>query len=455
MTSPSNIAHYKITTKLGEGGMGAVYRATDTKLRRDVAIKVLPDSFANDHERLERFTREAQVLASLNHPNIAAIYGVEDRALILELVEGPTLADRLVHGAIPLEEALPIARQIAEGMEFAHERGIIHRDLKPSNIKIRDDGTVKLLDFGLAKAFSPDDASGSAELMNSPTLTGRATQLGVILGTAAYMSPEQAKGKAVDRRADIWAFGVVVYEMLAGKRGYRAEDVSDTLAAVLTREVDWAALPGEMPARLRALLHDCLARDPKQRLRDIGEARRVLDQLITGVGQPDDALSLSVATTRQTLLGRRVLPRAIAAIAVLGAIASGILYVRHTNERPQEVRLQIVTPSESNGALGLSNALTLSPDGRSIVYGADTEDGKSYRLWLRPLESEVAKPLPGTESPFLGTFWSPDGKWIGFFADKKLKRINVGTGTVQTLADAAQPRGGTWSADGTILFSPA
>ena len=456
MTSPSNIAHYKITTKLGEGGMGAVYRATDTKLGRDDAIKVLPDSFANDHERLARFTREAQVLASLNHPNIAAIYGVEDRALILELVEGPTLADRLVHGAIPLEEALPIARQIAEGMEFAHERGIIHRDLKPSNIKIRDDGTVKLLDFGLAKAFSPDDASGSADLMNSPTLTGRATQLGVILGTAAYMSPEQAKGKPVDRRADIWAFGVVVYEMLAGKRGYQAEDMSDTLAAVLTREVDWTALPGETPARLRVLLHDCLARDPKQRLRDIGEARRVLDQLITGVGQPDYALSLSVATTRQTLLGRRVLPWAIAAIAVLGAIASGTLYLRHTNERPQEVRLQIVTPSGNIGAdFGSSNALTLSPDGRSIVYGADTEDGKSYRLWLRPLDSEVAKPLPGTESPFLGTFWSPDSKWIGFFADKKLKRINVATGTVQTLADAASPRGGTWSADGTILFSPA
>jgi len=258
LIAPSSIAHYKITTKLGEGGMGAVYRATDTKLGRDVAIKVLPDSFANDHDRLARFTREAQVLASLNHPNIAAIYGVEDRALILELVEGPTLAERLVHGATPLEEALPIARQIAEGMEFAHERGIIHRDLKPSNVKIRDDGTVKLLDFGLAKAFSLDEGSGSAELMNSPTLTGRATQLGVILGTAAYMAPEQAKGKAVDRRADIWAFGIVVYEMLTGKRGYQAEDVSETLAAVLTREVDWTALPAATPARLRTLLRDCL-----------------------------------------------------------------------------------------------------------------------------------------------------------------------------------------------------
>src|SRR5499427_1718330 len=337
MTAPSNIAHYKITTKLGEGGMGAVYRATDTKLGRDVAIKVLPDSFANDHERLARFTREAQVLGSLNHPNIAAIYGVEDRALILELVEGPTLADRLVHGAIPLEEALPIARQIAEGMEFAHERGIIHRDLKPSNIKIRDDGTVKLLDFGLAKAFSPDDASGSAELMNSPTLTGRATQLGVILGTAAYMSPEQARGKTVDRRADIWAFGVVVYEMLTGKRGYHAEDVSNTLAAVLTREVDWTALPTETPPRLRTLLRDCLARDPKQRLRDVGEARRVLDQLISGAADPSAAVTASVVPPAQISAGRRALPWAITAAAVLGAIAFATLYFRHTNESPPEV----------------------------------------------------------------------------------------------------------------------
>jgi serine/threonine protein kinase len=458
MIAPSSIAHYKITTKLGEGGMGAVYRATDTKLGRDVAIKVLPDSFANDHDRLARFTREAQVLASLNHPNIAAIYGVEDHALILELVEGPTLAERLVHGAIPLEEALPIARQIAEGIEFAHERGIIHRDLKPANVKIREDGTVKLLDFGLAKAFSPDDGSGSAELMNSPTLTGRATQLGVILGTAAYMAPEQAKGKAVDRRADIWAFGIVVYEMLTGKRGYQAEDVSETLAAVLTREVDWTALPAATPARLRTLLRDCMARDPRQRLRDVGEARRVLDQLISGAADPSAGVTASIVPPAQISAGRRALPWAITAAAALGAIAFATLYFSHTNESPPEVRLQIVTPSiKDEIALGFSgnNFLTLSPDGRSIVYVANTEDGKSYRLWLRPLDSELAKPLPGTELPIQGTFWSPDSKWIGFFADKKLKRIDVATGTVQTLADAPTPRGGTWSRDGTILFSPA
>src|SRR5271157_3622415 len=290
MTPPSNLAHYKITTKLGEGGMGAVYRATDTKLGRDVAIKVLPDSLAGDPDRLARFTREAQVLASLNHPNIAAIYGVEDRALILELVEGATLAERLMQGPIPIEEALPIARQIAEAMEFAHERGIIHRDLKPADIKVREDGTVKVLDFGLAKAFSPEHSSGSADALNSPTVTGHATQVGIILGTAAYMSPEQAKGKNVDRRADIWAFGVVLYEMLTGRRGYEAEDVSDTLAAVLTRDVDWTALPGDTPIRVRGLLRDCLQRDPKMRLRDISEARRVLDQLISGA--PDVATCL-------------------------------------------------------------------------------------------------------------------------------------------------------------------
>ena len=434
--------------------MGEVYRATDTKLGRDVAIKVLPDSFANDHDRLARFTREAQVLASLNHPNIAAIYGVEDRALILELVEGPTLGERLVHGAIPLEDVLPIARQIAEGMEFAHERGIIHRDLKPANIKIREDGTVKLLDFGLAKAFSPDDRSGSAELMNSPTLTGRATQPGVILGTAAYMAPEQAKGKAVDRRADIWAFGVVVYEMLTGKRGYQAEDVSETLAGVLTREVDWSALPLKTPARLHQLLLDCLTRDPKQRLRDVGEARRVLDQLISGLADSSATTTTSAMLPAHVLVGRRSLPWVIAAVTSVGAIAFATLYFRHTNERRHEVRLQIVTPS-ALGFFGSNNQVTLSPDGRSIVYGADTEDGKGYQLWLRPLDSEVAKPLPGTELPLQGTFWSPDGKWIGFFADRKLKRIDVATGTVQTLADAPEPRGGACSRGGTILFSPA
>lgn len=452
MTSPSIIAHYKITTKLGEGGMGAVYRATDTKLGRDVAIKVLPDTLAGDPDRLARFTREAQVLASLNHPNIAAIYGVEDRALILELVEGMTLAERIAQGPIPLEDVLPIARQIAEAMEFAHERGIIHRDLKPANIKIREDATVKVLDFGLAKALAPDSASGSSDAMNSPTLTGRATQVGVILGTAAYMAPEQAKGKSVDRRADIWAFGVVLYEMLSGKRGYQAEDVSDTLAAVLTREVDWTALPANTPARLIELLRDCLARDPKERLRDIGEARRMLDQLIKRTA--DSSVSfVGVATPVESPARRSLLPWIIAGIAVVAALVLAmtalLLWRGSANAvRQPEARLQIVAPGE------ILAWIALSPDGRQLLFAASAEKGSGFRLWLRPLDSEIAKPLAGTEGGFLG-FWSADSKSIGFFSHQMLKRIDMESGAVQTLADAPTPRGGSWNRDGTILFAPS
>jgi serine/threonine protein kinase len=448
MMPHSSIAHYKITTKLGEGGMGAVYRATDTKLGRDVAIKVLPDSLAGDPDRLARFTREAQVLASLNHPNIAAIYGVEDRALILELVDGPTLADRLLQGAIPIEEALPIASQIAEAMEFAHEHGIIHRDLKPANIKVREDGTVKVLDFGLAKGLTQEIAVGAAAaLLDSPTVTGRATQMGVVLGTAAYMSPEQAKGKTVDRRVDIWAFGVVLYEMLTGKRGYDAEDASDTIAAVLTREVDWTALPAETPTRLRTLLRDCLARDPKQRLRDIGEARRVLDRLISGAPDADSDVSVASVPAPLSALQRR-LPWTIAVLGVLATLAFAVLLWRGrpTAGRPPEVRLQIVTPDDDR-------SMMLSPDGRQMVFIATAESGKDLVLWLRPLDSEIAKPLPGTEAAWQ-PFWSPDSKSIGFFANQKLKRIDLASRAVQTLAEAPTPRGGSWNRDGTILFAP-
>jgi serine/threonine-protein kinase len=283
--------------------MGEVYRARDSKLNRDVALKVLPEAFTADPDRVARFKREAQVLASLNHPNIAHIHGFEDAgptsALVMELVDGPTLAEMIqTRRGLPLDEVLPIARQIAEALETAHERGIVHRDLKPANVKVRDDGAVKVLDFGLAKALSPESAASSVDVMNSPTLTAQATELGIILGTAAYMAPEQAKGKHVDRRADIWAFGVVLYEMLSGRRGYEAEDVSDTLAAVLTRDVDWKALPTDVSPRLLALLRDCLVRDPKQRLRDIGDARRVLDQIIAGVPDPAAATGSAQSPTR-------------------------------------------------------------------------------------------------------------------------------------------------------------
>ena len=276
MSPQSSIAHYRVISKLGAGGMGEVWRATDTKLGRDVAIKILPEVFAQDADRMARFGREAQVLASLNHPNIAAIYGVEERALVIELVEGPTLAERIAQGALPLEEALRIARQIAEALEYAHEHGIVHRDLKPANIKISPEGRVKVLDFGLAKALSSEPAAANPQA--SPTLTMRATMAGVIMGTAAYMSPEQARGQEVDKRCDIWSFGVVLHEMLTGHTLFVGHTVSDTLAAVLRADLDWSLLPRELPANIRTLLQRCLERDPRQRLRDIGDARLELEQ---------------------------------------------------------------------------------------------------------------------------------------------------------------------------------
>src|SRR5262245_56520142 len=323
LSAGTRLGVYEVTDQIGEGGMGQVFRAHDTRLNRDVALKILPDAVAGDPDRLARFTREAQTLASLNHAHIAQIHGLEEsggvRALVMELVEGEDLSQRITRGAIPLAEALPIARQIAEAMEAAHDQGIIHRDLKPANIKVKDDGTVKVLDFGLAKALSTDPSGMSGpDPTNSPTLTARATQLGVILGTAAYMSPEQAKGRPVDRRADIWAFGVILFEMLAGRRGYEAEDISETLAAVLTREVDWNALPASTPARLKALVRDCLVRDPKERLRDIGDARRELQRMIEGA--PEHAhVGAPVAAAPKTPAWRRMLPWAVAALAIVGA----------------------------------------------------------------------------------------------------------------------------------------
>jgi serine/threonine-protein kinase len=304
MGPQSSIAHFRITAKLGEGGMGVVYRATDTKLSRDVAIKVLPETFAHDSGRMTRFQREAQVLASLNHPNIAAIYGVEERALVMELVEGPTLAERVARGPMAVEEALPIARQIAEALEYAHERGVVHRDLKPANIKVTGDGRVKVLDFGLAKAIS-----GDAEPLDpmSPTLTMQGTLAGAIMGTAAYMSPEQARGKPVDRRADIWAFGVVLYEVLTGKSLFAtAGTLPDTIAAVMTREPDWSALPKETPPHVRRLLGHCLCKDAKNRLRDVGDARITLEER-------DDATTEGVSPTRPNRF-RLALPWIVAAV---------------------------------------------------------------------------------------------------------------------------------------------
>src|SRR5215468_7686984 len=383
-----SIAHYRITAKIGEGGMGAVYRATDTKLNRDVAIKMLPESFARDADRLARCQREAQVLASLNHPNIAAIYGIEQGALVMELVEGDDL-----HGPVPIDTALDYARQIATGLEAAHEKGIIHRDLKPANIKVTPEGVVKLLDFGLAKAADEPPAGAVQNATISPTLS-MGTQVGVILGTAAYMSTEQARGKAVDKRADIWAFGVVVFELLTGRHLYGGgEDVSDTLAAVLTRDVDWKALPTDVPPRLLALLRDCLVRDPKQRLRDIGDARRVLDQIIAGL--PDPAAGIAAAQSEPRPSRARALPWSVAAVALAGAAALTSVHFRETPPAQQTVRFQISAPEKSPVA-----AFALSPDGRYLAFAtgypfAGTRGGT--RLWLRPIDSLDAHALPGTE----------------------------------------------------------
>ena len=443
LSSGNRLGPYEILAAIGAGGMGEVYRARDSKLGRDVALKVLPDAFARDAERMARFQREAKVLASLNHPYIASIYGLEDsgstHALVMELVEGPTLADRIRSGPIPIDEALRIARQICDAMEYAHERGIVHRDLKPANVKVTNDDAVKVLDFGLAKAIEGDAAS--TDMANSPTLSRMATQAGVLLGTAAYMSPEQAKGKAVDRRADIWAFGCVLYEMLTGKVVFRGETVTDTLAAVIKEEPDWSQLPATTPIQVRVLLQRCLQKDLKQRLQAIGEARISLDGVLSGAPLDSSPVSLSAVAAR-----RERLAWVVALVMTLLAVTASIVALvwRSTSRPPAspEVRLQIVTPTSSGGEV------LLSPDGRQIAYGSTSGPG----LWLRPLDSEVAKLLADTAGG--AWFWSPDSQSIGFFASQKLKRIDVASGTVRTLADAPTPRGGTWNADGTILFAP-
>jgi Tol biopolymer transport system component len=446
---------YQILSALGAGGMGEVYRARDAKLNRDVALKILPDAFAADPERLARFRREAQVLASLNHPNIGHIYGFEDsgatHALVMELVDGDDLAARIGRGPMPLAEALPIAKQIAEALEAAHEQGIIHRDLKPANIKVRDDGTVKVLDFGLAKALAPDDASGASNAMNSPTITARATHLGVILGTAAYMAPEQAKGKAVDRRADIWAFGVVLYEMLTGRRGYQAEDVSDTLAAVLTREVDWTALGADVPARLRMLVRDCLARDPKQRLRDIGEARRVLDRVINGAPEADLVSASATVAAPVRAAVWRVLPWTIAAAAVIAAAA----FVAWTEFSRPAVAPRPVTRSKH--LIGeLAGFVTLSRDGTRLVYTMTSPKG--FALALRQMDQFDDKTIPGSDGaqfPLL----SPDGDWIAYTSTTvptKIRKMPIGGGTSIALCDGNFGLGGAaWGDDDTIVFAGA
>jgi Tol biopolymer transport system component len=447
-TSGTRLGVYEINALIGEGGMGQVYRATDTTLGRQVAIKILSDAFASDPERVARFEREAKTLASLNHPHIAAVYGFEKsagiHALVMELVEGEDLSARITRGAIPFDDALPIAKQITDALEAAHEQGIIHRDLKPANIKVRSDGTVKVLDFGLAKAIEPATGS-SPNLSMSPTITSPAmTRAGVILGTAAYMSPEQARGRTVDKRADIWAFGAVLYEMLTGRRAFEDEDVSMTLSNVLQREPDFDVLPPSVPARARQVLRVCLRKDPKQRAGDIRDVRLALEGAFETVGPQTTAMA------RTASRGRLMGMTALAVAAVIVAIALAIPAVRHLRETPRslalETRVDIVTPATAEPA-----DFALSPDGRQIVFSAPG-NGAS-QLWLRSLAATTARPLAGTEGA-REPFWSPDGRSVGFMAGNALKRLDLAGGAPQTLAPVSSGGGATWSANGVIVFAP-
>jgi serine/threonine-protein kinase len=452
------IGPYDIAGKLGEGGMGEVYRARDTKLNRDVALKVLPDLVANDAERLARFHREAQVLASLNHPNIAAIYGFEDsggtHALVMELVEGPTLADRVARGPIPLDEALPIAKQIADALEAAHEQGIIHRDLKPANVKVRDDGTVKVLDFGLAKAMDAGAGAagrpGGENFTQSPTITTPAmTQAGMILGTAAYMAPEQARGRSAERRADVWAFGVVLFEMLAGRRVFAGETISDTLASVLKTDPDWQALPVDTPAALQRLLRRCLEKDPRRRLQAIGEARVQIEDLLSGA---PNAAGVP-ATPRAWSFGQRALPWVITGAFAMGLAIVIVLWAPwRIASPPAPLRLSAELGADISLRFGAGDLMSLSPDGAVLAFVAPKGAGGSLQLYVRRLAQLQATALPGTDGADSPAF-SPNGQWIAFLADGKLKKIAATGGAAVTVCEAANARGIEWLGDDTIIFA--
>ena len=463
----SRLAHYQVAALIGEGGMGQVYRATDTRLGRDVALKVLPDAFAADPDRLARFQREAQVLASLNHPGIAAIYGTEEdktdgtRALVLELVEGPTLADRIAQGAIPIEDALPIATQIAEALEAAHEAGVIHRDLKPANIKVREDGTVKVLDFGLAKGFQP----GGSDPSDSPTITVSATASGVIMGTAAYMSPEQAQGKPVDQRTDVWAFGAVLYEMLSGQRAFGGADVSSTLVAVLSGEVDLDALPEATPPRIRQVLRTCLRKEPTKRVHHLADVRLAMEGAFEApVASPDTGSAGNATGVR---LGIAAAVAVAVAVLVAGAFLGRAWFPGAETVPPREqTRLSMTVASgqhlsggfggeESEGGRQRPSrrSFVLSPDGRQLIYAA--YDGETLRLYRRAMDREQATPIPGTEggsNPFV----APDGQSVGFFVGTELRRVSIDGGDARTIATAGRVfvrQGASWTAEDTILVA--
>jgi eukaryotic-like serine/threonine-protein kinase len=471
LSAGTRLGPYEIIALLGVGGMGEVYRARDTKLNRDVAIKVLPELVAHDPERLARFEREAKVLAALNHPNIAHIHGFEDStgvpALVMEMVDGPTLAARIALGPIPLDEALPLARQIAEALEAAHEQGIIHRDLKPANVKVREDRTVKVLDFGLAKALEPSGAGASArsggfDLTASPAITSPAlmTTVGTILGTAAYMSPEQAKGRPADKRSDIWSFGCVLFEMLTGRRTFEGEDVSDTLAFVITKDVDWSRLPDTAPASIRRLLRRCLMKDRNRRLADIADARLELDEACL-VSEVPAALGLPAAATPSLL--KRAIPLVTTALATAAVTSIAWSTFREAPRPPTAARFQFLLGGGERFTGVSRPTVAISPDGAQIVFVAND------RLYTRSMSDLSARHIPGTESPpgtLFNPAFSPDGRSVAFYSGTTgpaggypvgdigrgaIKKISITGGAATTVCEASAPLGMSWSAEGIVF----
>jgi len=460
LTPGARLGPYEVVSLLGAGGMGEVYRAKDTKLKREVALKVLPVEVSTDRDRVARFQREAEVLASLNHPHIAQIYGLEQTgdtfALVMELVEGEDLAQRIARGPLAIGEALRIARQIAEALEAAHDHGIIHRDLKPANIKVRPDGTVKVLDFGLAKAVASAAGSG-ATAMNSPTLSVHATQAGIILGTAAYMSPEQARGHTVDKRTDIWGFGCVLYELLTGRRAFPGQTTADTLAAILEREPDWSALSAATPTTIRRLVQRCLAKEGKRRLRDIGDARIELDEALNH----PKVFDLVAAENPSARVGARGTAReriawasaAVCLVALVATLALGQASIpSRTVVDTRVYRSTIVLPEGLQLAGQPAGRFALSPDGRRLAFVASDATGRAM-LWVRRLDMLIAQPLSGTEGAAF-PFWSPDSGFVAFLAQGKLKKVEVAGGSPVTVCDAAFAAPGAWSPDDVVLFTP-
>jgi serine/threonine protein kinase len=451
----SRLGTHEILSAIGAGGMGEVYRARDTKLNRDVAIKVLLPAVANDPDRLARFSREAQVLASLNHPNIAQIHGLEESngvtALVMELVEGEDLSQRIARGPIPIDEALPIARQIAEALEAAHDHGIIHRDLKPANIKLRSDGTVKVLDFGLAKAVDPA-AGSSATAMNSPTLSIHATEAGIILGTAAYMSPEQARGKAVDRRADIWAFGTVLFEMLTAKRAFAGDDATDTIVAVVSKDPDWGGLPTTVPAGIRTLLRRSLEKDPKRRLDSAAGLRIEIDDALHPINRAG-----TVPNSPRQQVGSRLLPWGIALVALVAGVSVAWRAQERAPLSPVYASLDapmgtVLGEDDNLASLPTRTPMVFTPDGKSLIIQA-ARDGKP-QLYIRSLDRPDARPIAGTDDARV-PFVSPDGKWIGFWAANELRKVPIDGGAptvICPLRAQLGPYGATWGVGDVIVF---